>query len=238
MLSEAALPAVLQVVSRVGGFPAEAPAPEPDDDLYGLGLDSMQLLAVWSAVEQRFCLERGSLGATHAVTPRAIAATLARILQQRPPAADARPPLDRGWIETRIPHRPPALLLDRVTALEPGVRGAAEVELSAALPWFGGHFPARPVLPGVAVVEACTQLVAVVCAPPPWDAVAAPEYLAAIERFKFTTPAVPGETLTLEVWLGRRSGGLLQVRARARVERRPVAEGLLSVTLRDENRSA
>lgn len=228
--------AVVETASGATGLSAERLRQRPGADLVAeLGLDSLQLLEIWVALEGRFGLERGALGVTQAITLGAIAAELEQLAGPRPPSL----PLGAEEIQRLLPHRPPILLLDRVVELEPGCRGVGEKDLAEGAPWFAGHFPGRPILPGVYLIEACAQLTAVVCrsgSPAGGEdrlAEGAPiDYLASVERFKFTSPVVPGETLVLESRIGRRSAGLLQARVGARVRERQVAEGTLIVTAR------
>jgi 3-hydroxyacyl-[acyl-carrier-protein] dehydratase len=106
-------------------------------------------------------------------------------------------PLDRDAIKKVIPHREPFLLLDRVVELEPGVRAVAEKDVRADDWWFAGHFPGRPIMPGVLQVEALAQTAAV-CA------MAMPEFeggmglFAGIDEIRFKRIVEPGETLRLE----------------------------------------
>lgn len=141
--------------------------------------------------------------------------------------------LGRRDIEELIPHRSPILMLDDVVDLVPGERATARRRLVADDAWFTGHFASRAILPGVLIVEACAQLVAVVAASavPAGEArTARIDYLASIERFKFTRSAVPGDTLVIDVTLGRRFGNLLQARVVATVDGSPVGQGVLMVT--------
>jgi 3-hydroxyacyl-[acyl-carrier-protein] dehydratase len=110
--------------------------------------------------------------------------------------------MERSEIETLIPHRPPFLWIDRVEELEPGVRCVAVKFVDPVNPVFAGHFPAKPILPGVFLIEAVAQTAGVMMGS------AAPELseksdggvalLAAVNRFKFLKPVSPGQTLRVE----------------------------------------
>lgn len=141
--------------------------------------------------------------------------------------------LVRRDIEALIPHRFPILMLDEVMELQPGRHATARKKLVAQDACFAGHFPGRSILPGVLIVEACAQLVAVAAAsaaPVEEPCAARIDYLASIERFKFTRPAVPDETLVVNVDVGRRFGNLVQARVGATVGGNLVGRGVLIVT--------
>ena len=96
-----------------------------------------------------------------------------------------------------IPHRYPFLLLDTIEELEPGKRAVGRKCISYNEPFFAGHFPNEPVMPGVLIVEALAQVGAVAILIQP-DFKGRTAYLGAINYAKFKRKAVPGEVLQLE----------------------------------------
>ncbi len=104
-----------------------------------------------------------------------------------------------------IPHRQPFLLVDTIEELEPGVRAVGKKCVSYNEPFFGGHFPQEPVMPGVLIIEALAQVGAV--------SLLSMEqfkgkigYFGAINNAKFKTKVVPGDVLTLEVEIIKMKG--------------------------------
>jgi 3-hydroxymyristoyl/3-hydroxydecanoyl-(acyl carrier protein) dehydratase len=105
--------------------------------------------------------------------------------------------MERIDIENVIPHRAPFLWIDRVEELEPGVRCAAVKWIDPEEPALRGHFPARPILPGIFLIEAVAQTAGVMlgtAAPPEPGAT---PLLAAVNRFKFLKPVLPGQELRI-----------------------------------------
>ena len=96
-----------------------------------------------------------------------------------------------------IPHRQPFMLLDTIEELEPGVKAVAKKCVSYNEPYFAGHFPTEPVMPGVLIVEALAQTGAVaILSQPEFKGKTA--YFAAINSAKFKGKVTPGDVLTLE----------------------------------------
>jgi 3-hydroxyacyl-[acyl-carrier-protein] dehydratase len=105
-------------------------------------------------------------------------------------------PFGRETIETIIPHREPFILLDRVLQLEPGKLVVAEYTVRADAWWFAGHFPQRPVMPGVLIVEAMAQTgaIAVLVEEANRGKIA---FFAGIDDCRFKRIVEPGDVLTL-----------------------------------------
>ena len=131
-----------------------------------------------------------------------------------------------------LPHREPFIFVDRVTELEAGKRILAERELRADEPFFKGHFPGRPIMPGVLITEALAQtsgLLLALTALENRDSSMAKLFYLARADMKWTTPCVPGDTLILESKLVRNLEDLVAFRVRAYKSRADVASGGLTL---------
>jgi 3-hydroxyacyl-[acyl-carrier-protein] dehydratase len=143
-------------------------------------------------------------------------------------------PVDYGreMIERILPHRPPFLFVDRVVGLEAGVAIEAERDLRADEPHFAGHFPGRPIMPGVLIAEALAQaagLLLALTAMERGERVEGDLFYLARADVKWTNPVEPGETLVLEARLDRALGPLVAFRVRAHTRRKDVAAGALTL---------
>ena len=116
-----------------------------------------------------------------------------------------------------LPHRHPFLLIDTVEELEPGVRVVAKKNVTFDEPYFAGHFPGNPVMPGVLIIEALAQTGAVaILSQPEWKGKTA--YFAGIDKAKFKKKVLPGDTLILETEIITVKGPLGIGKAVARVD--------------------
>jgi 3-hydroxyacyl-[acyl-carrier-protein] dehydratase len=153
--------------------------------------------------------------------------------------------LSQVEIAALLPQAPPFLLVDRVTELEPGRRGKGIRNVTANDVHMLGHFPGRPIMPGVLIVESCGQLAALVCATeepqspagngsgqaiPPKNEGEKLSILAMIERFKFLRLVSPGDQMILEAEIGKRFQDMIRIIVSARVGSHLVAEGVLLAT--------
>ncbi len=133
-------------------------------------------------------------------------------------------------ILTRLPHRYPLLLVDRILELEPGRRIVGLKNVSANEPFFVGHFPDHPVMPGVLVVEAMAQVGGVLASYQP-GAEGNIAYFAAIDRCRFRRPVRPGDQLISELILVRARDRVGRMQATGRVDGVVVAEALLTYSM-------
>ena len=134
----------------------------------------------------------------------------------------------------RLPHRYPFLLVDRVLELDNGVRIRALKNVTMNEPFFGGHFPKRPVMPGVIMLEALAQAAALLSFETmgllPDDKTV--YYFAGIDGARFKRVVEPGDQLTLEVEVDRVRAGIWKYRARAKVGEELACEAELMCTMR------
>ncbi len=131
-----------------------------------------------------------------------------------------------------IPHRYPFLLVDKIIEMEPGKRAVGIKNVTINEPFFQGHFPGRPIMPGVLICEALAQVGAVIILGDP----AFKDKLAVftgINNFKFRHQVVPGETLRLEAELTKMRGTMGKAEVCAYVGDEVAAKGEISFALVD-----
>jgi 3-hydroxyacyl-[acyl-carrier-protein] dehydratase len=144
-------------------------------------------------------------------------------------------PLEAADIMGILPHRYPFLLVDRVVELEPGKRAVATKQVSANEPQFTGHFPGRPIMPGVLMVEALAQTAGIAV-------LTLDEYrgkiglFAGIDECRFRRMVLPGDALRLEVTVEKLRGMFGRVKAVASVDGEVAVEATLSIIIpRDQD---
>jgi len=142
--------------------------------------------------------------------------------------------MDINEIMAYLPHRFPFLLVDRVLSLEPGKSIVALKNVSMNEPFFPGHFPRHPVMPGVLILEALAQAAALlsfktVADTPNDDAVV---YFAGIDGARFKKPVMPGDQLMLHAEILRNLKGIWKYATYAEVDGQRVAEAEMMATLR------
>jgi 3-hydroxyacyl-[acyl-carrier-protein] dehydratase len=143
------------------------------------------------------------------------------------------PILDINEIQRILPHRYPFLLVDRIVEMEPerivGIKNVTRNE-----PFFAGHFPEFPVMPGVLIVEAMAQTAGVLVLKSIADRDKKLVLLVAIEYARFRKPVVPGDTLRLEMTVIKRKASVAKMAGRATVDGRLVAEAEVMCKLADK----
>ena len=148
--------------------------------------------------------------------------------------------LDVEAIQRLLPHRPPFLLVDRVVLLEPGKRLVAWKGVTMNEPFFTGHFPGHPVMPGVLILEALAQAAALLACKsmPPEESAQKITYLMGIDGARFRKPVVPGDRLELRVEVLKQKGAVWRMNGAAIVDGQAVAEAEFLAMLADRDDAA
>ena len=149
------------------------------------------------------------------------------------------PAFDLSQILRILPHRSPFVLLDRVIDIQPRVSARALKCVTYNEPVFPGHFPGRPIFPGVLILEALAQLVAVLAyASEPFDSSQRVMYFMGIDRARFRAPVVPGDRMLLEVEVLQRKSNIWKCSGIASVDEATCAEAELLSALIDRDDQA
>ena len=142
--------------------------------------------------------------------------------------------MDISRVMEYLPHRYPFLMIDRVLSIEPGNKVVALKNVSINEPYFSGHFPHHPVMPGVLIIEALAQAAAVLTFASE-DHKADEKmvyYFVGIDNARFKKPVVPGDTLRLQVEITRHVRGIWKFAAQAFVGETMAAESEIMCTVR------
>ena len=146
----------------------------------------------------------------------------------------ARGPLDIRRVMEALPHRYPMLLVDRVESLDPEKGIVAIKAVTINEPFFQGHFPARPIMPGVLIVEALAQAAGVLAVEALGLAGSGKlVYFMAIEGAKFRQPVEPGVLMKLEVEFVQKRASVCKFAGRATIEGKVAAEANFTAMIAD-----
>jgi 3-hydroxyacyl-[acyl-carrier-protein] dehydratase len=142
--------------------------------------------------------------------------------------------LDIDGIRRMLPHRYPFLMIDRVIELEAEVSAVGIKNVTANEHYFAGHFPTRPVMPGVLIIEAMAQTAAVlVMATTGQDAEGRLVYFMTIDQARFRRPVTPGDQLRIKVVKQQRKLGVWKFAAQATVDGQLAAEAVIGAKIMD-----
>ena len=145
--------------------------------------------------------------------------------------ADGALDYEGGWQNNRPSRMHPEFrFVDRLTSLEPGVRGEGEYTVRGGEPFLRGHFPGDPMMPGVLLVEAAALLAGIVAQSDPKIPPLRGLKLAALRNVKILGAVTPGEVIRLEAAINGRLGKLVQAEAAASVAARVVLEASLTLS--------
>ncbi len=130
--------------------------------------------------------------------------------------------MDVKEIQNVLPHRYPFLLVDRILEMEPNKKAVGIKNVTVNEPFFEGHFPGNPIMPGVLIVEAMAQVAGIMAfrSGVAGDTV----YFMSIEKAKFRRPVVPGDQLRLEIAKLQQRGNVWKFSGVSTVDGKPVAE--------------
>ena len=141
--------------------------------------------------------------------------------------------MDIQQIMDMLPHRYPFLLVDRILEVDPGKRIVGLKNVTINEPFFIGHFPGHPVMPGVLIVEAMAQTGGMMLLDQVEDRADKVVYFMSVDKVKWRKPVVPGDQLRFEVEMVRFRGKTCQMRGVALVDGKPVAEAEMMAAIVD-----
>ena len=135
-----------------------------------------------------------------------------------------------------LPHRYPFILIDRIEITEPGERLIALKNMTINEPFFQGHFPGQPVMPGVLSLEIMAQAGSFLMLSQVEDPLSTNMFFSAVEKTKFRKPIVPGDQLMIHMTLAKKKLNLCKFHGVCRVDDEIVAEAFFSANLVDRAR--
>ena len=132
-----------------------------------------------------------------------------------------------------LPQRYPFVMIDRVINFTPGKKCTAIKNVSVNEPYFQGHFPSRPIMPGVLILESMAQAGAFLVLYDLEDPLSKGMFFSGVEKSKFRKPIVPGDQVVLEMKLLKFRLGTVKIQGEAYVDNKLVAEAILLASLVD-----
>ena len=132
-----------------------------------------------------------------------------------------------------MPHRYPLLLVDRILELDEGKRIVGQKNVTINEPFFNGHFPGHPIMPGVLIIEAMAQCGGVLLLNMVDDPGGKLVYFIGIDEAKFRRPVLPGDVLRLELVLEKLKGRICRMKGQAFVDGQLAAEAILTSSIMD-----
>jgi 3-hydroxyacyl-[acyl-carrier-protein] dehydratase len=134
-------------------------------------------------------------------------------------------------IMKNLPHRYPFLLVDRIVELEPGVRATGIKNVTINEPFFQGHFPEQPIMPGVLIIEAMAQVAGVMAFRSGVEGKSV--YFMSIDNAKFRRPIVPGDQVIMEIKVLKQRGNVWKFSGVATVDEKTVSEAEFTAMVTD-----
>ncbi len=139
--------------------------------------------------------------------------------------------IDIREIQGILPHRYPFLLVDRILEIEPGIKAIGIKNVTVNEPFFLGHFPGNPIMPGVLIVEAMAQVAAVMAFRSGVQGRAV--YFMSIEKAKFRKPVIPGDQIKFEIKVLQQRGNVWRFSGNAFVDEKLVSEAEFTAMVTD-----
>jgi UDP-3-O-[3-hydroxymyristoyl] N-acetylglucosamine deacetylase/3-hydroxyacyl-[acyl-carrier-protein] dehydratase len=158
---------------------------------------------------------------------------LAEALREHERRASREPVLDAAQIMRFLPHRYPMLLVDRITDIEEGKRIVGIKNVTVNEPFFQGHYPGHPIMPGVLIIEAMAQVGGLLLMKELSQSDNKVVYFMTMDNVKFRRPVVPGDTLVFEVEVVQFRRGVCKMRGRGLVEGKVAAEAEFMASIVD-----
>jgi 3-hydroxyacyl-[acyl-carrier-protein] dehydratase len=140
--------------------------------------------------------------------------------------------IDIKEIMSLLPHRYPFLLVDRVLELEPDVKAVGIKNVTINEPFFTGHFPNNPVMPGVLIIEAMAQVAGILAFKSGMSSMSV--YFMSIDKVKFRKPVFPGDQLRFEVNVTHKRGNVWKFRGNALVDGKLTSEAEFTAMMTDK----